>query len=526
MSRLALRTLIGRQNDAASVIAGLAETLAPAVVIEDCDGRPLIGSPLDGQSARYPVMLDGERLGWVHGGPQAEAVAALVGHLARKELERRTLGSEVLHLYREVNLIYSFSESLAALLDLHAVSRLALAQARQLIAATDGAVMLRDGDGGDRLESIEGFGDGKLHPSGLGWGDGLIGAIAARGNAEIVNDARDDPRYASQAPAVASLLCAPLRVGERVTGAIVLGNATPVVYTAAELKLLNTLALQTATAIENARLFERTISAARERERLLAVHQELEVARARLEREMELAASIQANLFPAALPALPGYDLAVRNRPARRCGGDYYDVLPLGGNGDAMRFLLCVADVSGKGLPASLLMSNTQATLRALIGRVPSLAALAAEANDLLYASTSDSRYVTAALLEILPATGSARYLGAGHTSSLLLRGTGEAVWLESTGTPLGLFSPGIPCSAHPLDVAPGDCLALFSDGVTEAQNANGDEFGEERLLGLVRSGAADPARAIVSRVFDEIDRFAGDAPQFDDITLMILKRL
>ncbi len=108
-------------------------------------------------------------------------------------------------------------------------------------------------------------------------------------------------------------------------GVIALGSTLPMAYTAAELKLLNTLALQTATAIENARLFERTMQAARERERLLALHQEVEVARAKLESEMKLAARIQADLFPPSMPAIAGYDLAARNRPARQCGGDYYD---------------------------------------------------------------------------------------------------------------------------------------------------------------------------------------------------------
>ncbi len=126
---------------------------------------------------------------------------------------------------------------------------------------------------------------------------------------------------ASTAPASASLVCAPLKVGERVIGAIALGSAAPAAYTAGELKLLNTLALQTATAIENARLFERTVQAA--------------LASAsgcwRANKEMELAARIQADLFPAAMPGARGLDLAARNRPARRCGGDYYDALLIEG---------------------------------------------------------------------------------------------------------------------------------------------------------------------------------------------------
>ena len=127
---------------------------------------------------------------------------------------------------------------------------------------------------------------------------------------------------------LSALIAAPLKVGERVIGVHRAGSTLPMAYTAAELKLLNTLALQAATAIENARLFERTMQAARERERLLALHKETEVARAKLESELTLAARIQADLFPAALPAVAGYELAARNRPARQCGGDYYDALP------------------------------------------------------------------------------------------------------------------------------------------------------------------------------------------------------
>jgi hypothetical protein len=170
-------------------------------------------------------------------------------------------------------------------------------------------------------------------------------------SARSVNDIEHDPRRATAHTTIRGLILAPLKVGERVTGVICLGSTLSMAYTAAELKLLNTLALQTATAIENARLFERTIQAAQERERLMALHQATEVARARLQNELDLAARIQTDLFPASLPSLAGYDIAARNRPARRCGGDYYDAVAMsaGSNGGT---LLCVADVSGKGLLA------------------------------------------------------------------------------------------------------------------------------------------------------------------------------
>lgn len=241
------------------------------------------------------------------------------------------------------------------------------------------------------------------------------------------------------------------------------------------------------------------------------------------ERDFELAARIQANLFPAALPVVAGYDIAARNRPARRCGGDYYDVLPHGAGGS--RLLLCVADVSGKGMAAALLMSHTQATLRALVGQNRSLPVLATQASDLLFAVTATERYVTAALVDIDPSVGSGRFVSAGHVDGLLMRASGEVVQLASTGTPLGLFSPGLPYDERIISIEPGDCLVLFSDGVTDAQNAAGEEFGSERLLDIIEGSRTQPAAIVVDRVFEAIDTFASGAAQFDDITIMLLQR-
>jgi serine phosphatase RsbU (regulator of sigma subunit) len=493
----------------------------------DVDGRVLYGTGEAAFQSRHPIALEGASVGWVSGEPRARAVATLLAHLLSKESERKALGSEVLHLYREVNLIYSFSEKLAAMLDLECVARLTLQEARQLIAASDGAIMLLDEQTG-ALSTVAGFGDALPHLTGVERGKGVIGSIAASGIAEIVNDVASDPRRMRDGTGVHSLMCAPMKVGERIIGVIALGNAGAAAYTAAELKLLNTLALQTATAIENARLFERTIQAAREREQLLAANKEMEIARAKLEREFELAASIQADLFPAAMPNLFGLDLAARNRPARRCGGDYYDALLSAGPDGGRRLLLCVADVSGKGMPAALLMSHTQATLRALLGRTIALTDLAAQAGDLLFASTAANKYVTAAFLELdlESAVGSARYVSAGHVDCFVMKATGEAIRLGSTGAPLGLLPPGMPYDETAVTIDAGDCVVLFSDGVADAQNEAGEEFGDERLTETIRASMNNAADAIVTHIFNAIDRFVGDAPQFDDITILVARRL
>lgn len=520
MARISLKQIIGVQTGAHPVLTALAEAMGIDVSVEDAAGRPVYGTP--GGGARFPVIHEGRALGSVIGSDRAAAFAGLLQFLAQNESERKALGTEVLHLYREVNLIYGFSEKLAALLDLDRVAQLTMQEARHLIVATDGAILLLD-DATGLLTTIAAFGDEFPRLPSLGSGQGIVGAVAASGVGEIVNDVAADPRRVA-AVDVQSLVCAPLKVGEKVIGVIALASTLPMAYEARELKLLNTLALQTATAIENARLFERTVQAALERERLMALNQEAEVARAGFERELDLAARIQADLFPAALPRIPGYALAARNRPARRCGGDYYDaVVTTGAQGPGA--LLCVADVSGKGLPASLLMSHMQATLRALLGRTASLTELAGEASTLLYGSTAGNKYVTAALLDLDPVAGRARYLSAGHINSWKFQRDGAVLSLGSTGSPLGLLPPGLPYDETQVDIAPGDCLVLCSDGVTDAQNEAEEEFGEDRLATVVRAAVDEPVEAIVGRVFDAIDAFAGAAPQFDDITLMVLRR-
>lgn len=257
------------------------------------------------------------------------------------------------------------------------------------------------------------------------------------------------------------------------------------------------------------------------------------IERKKMEQELELAASIQEGLFPEFLPKISGCDIAAKNRPALHCGGDYYDVLPIEKQSETgeKSYLLCVADVSGKGLPASLLMSNMQATLRALLGRVPTLAELASRANALLYATTPSNKFVTAILFEIFPDSGKAVFVSAGHGDCLLLRNTGEVEKFDSTGLPLGMMDSemlemlGKGYEEEHLQLNSGDLLALYSDGVTEAYDEQENEFGDERLLTSLRPILEESSQTIVGKVFEAIDDFARTAPQHDDITLMIIKR-
>lgn len=324
--------------------------------------------------------------------------------------------------------------------------------------------------------------------------------------------------YKQQFVSQQSQVLFPLRSSASTSGLLIIGSRiSKLPYSDSDLEFGAGLVAQAGVAFENSWYVRETLE------------------RKKIEQELELAASIQEGLFPERLPAVEGYEMAARNRAARWCGGDYYDVLPVetGDNVQNGSFLLCVADVSGKGLPASLLMSNMQATLRALLGRVASLVELATRTNELLHATTPSNKFVTAILLEIMPTTGEVRYVNAGHGDCMLLRGgSGEVERLESTGLPLGMMPTdmlqmlGKGYEEKHLQFRAGDLLALYSDGVTEAYDKDENEWGDERLLQCLLPVASEHAQAIVTQVFEEIDRFAGSAPQHDDITLLILKRL
>jgi sigma-B regulation protein RsbU (phosphoserine phosphatase) len=278
-------------------------------------------------------------------------------------------------------------------------------------------------------------------------------------------------------------------------------------YREADVEFGAGLAAQAAVALENAWHFKDTL------------------ARQQLEKELELAAGIQRDLFPASLPPLARLDIAARNRQAKQVGGDYYDVLPFASSEPVDPHLLCVADISGKGISAALLMSTIQATLRSLLRRESSLLEIAGVANELLYATTPANRFATAFLCAVDPPSGACRFVNCGHNAAVLLRAGGQVQMLDGPGLALGLF-PMKMFQELAFQLDPGDILAIYSDGVSEAQNEAEEEFGVDRLAGCLKEKDAQPAAEIVDHVLASIDRFAGRAPQFDDITLMVVKRM
>jgi serine phosphatase RsbU (regulator of sigma subunit) len=247
----------------------------------------------------------------------------------------------------------------------------------------------------------------------------------------------------------------------------------------------------------------------------------LELAdRVTMKRDLEIAREIQSWLMPSEAPNVPGVDMAFATRPANTVAGDYYDAF-FRPNG---RLLVVVADVAGKSVPAALLTATLQASLRTLAAMPGSLAELVSQVNRYACAqSLHGQRFTTAFLAELEPATGTLTYVNAGHNWPVLRRAPGPVERLEAGGLPLGI-NAALLYQSGATTLAPGDLLLVFTDGLVEAEDPAGQEYGEARLLPVVQSvhdaGAADALR----RLMASVDAFVGPTRQHDDITCLLLR--
>lgn len=235
--------------------------------------------------------------------------------------------------------------------------------------------------------------------------------------------------------------------------------------------------------------------------------------------ELEAGRSVQEALMPDPSPKIPGWDLWLFTRSANDVGGDLVDYLQL----DAQRFGVVLGDVAGKGLPAALLMAKLQSTLRALASDSSSLAELGAKMNRILCRDGLPNRFATLIYLELDPGSGTVRVLNAGHMPPIVLRGSNLEV-LPNGGMALGMLSEAT-FAEQRIDLSERDVLVVYSDGLTEAMNANEDFFGEERLRALLSSMPPLDAKTLGHRVVAAADTFVGDARPHDDLSLVILRR-
>jgi sigma-B regulation protein RsbU (phosphoserine phosphatase) len=302
-------------------------------------------------------------------------------------------------------------------------------------------------------------------------------------------------------------LALPITSGRAQLGVLGLGpKLSEEPYSRADRHLLQTVASQAGLALENVHLTQVVAREAAHRERL---HHELEIAR-----------EVQERLLPQRPPVVPGLEFAGRCRPAQSIGGDAYDFF-LTREGLLMA---TVADICGKGVPAALLMAGLQASLRGLCaGGISDVGELVSRLNALMWESTPRNRFATLWCGQFDRTAGTLRHVSAGHGDPIVVRAAGDLERPASRGLALGL-TRGARYSAGELRLEPGDLIAICTDGVTEARNPAGQEFGEERWTAAVAAAAGYPPERIVSHVLRAVDEFAGGAEQHDDLTIILIK--
>lgn len=337
----------------------------------------------------------------------------------------------------------------------------------------------------------------------------LIREVAEKGLAALVLDAEMDDRFNQAASilnaGVRSLVAAPLLDPEGPLGMMVLGSTFTVrQFNEEDMQLLVSLASVAAMRIRNLRLAEESAE------------------RKRLEREVRLAREIQMALLPDSLPDVPGCELYGGNSPSRGVSGDLFKVVERVPGSDYVLFL---ADVSGKGIGASLLTASLEALVAAQIEQNAPPEQACGLVSRLLFERTPPEKFATGFLGMLDAATGTVRYASAGHNPGLVVRHDGTTEWLQPTGMPLGILPVG-DYTASEVTLRPGDTMVLYTDGITEAADPDDEEFGEERLEAVCVANRELPPAELAVAINRELDAFAKGVPYADDRTMVIIRKL
>ena len=352
-------------------------------------------------------------------------------------------------------------------------------------------------------EAVRGYDIEELLELRLKLGEGLIGWVAQRAEAIIVPDVRKDARYVNARKETRSEMVAPIIVNDEVIGVFDLESDDLNAYTEDDRQILLLLASQVAIIVEKA-----------------VLHEQL-VEKKRLEAQLEVARQVQLALLPDRDPIVEGFDISAYNFSTEEVSGDYYDfVKPYDDHVG-----LVIADVSGKGVPASLLMAFLRASLRAAIhiGYAPNVAA--AKVNYLLWESIEQHQFVTA-FYGMLDATNrTLAFVNAGHNPLLVLNLDGSHRFIERGGLPLGLFRDTRYYEYY-LPIDAGQVLVLYTDGATEATSIEGEEYGRDRLVKAVIACRDQRAREMIDYIYNDVFEWTGGRGATDDVTFVIIKAL
>ncbi|MBI4788720.1 MAG: SpoIIE family protein phosphatase [Chloroflexi bacterium] len=445
----------------------------------------------------YALRAGSQRVGTLvaQGGSSAnleQPLAAALKLLLAQALEKRNMANEALERYREINLMYRIGETIGSSLDMETIPGRILQESERVIHADVGIVLLAKSEAEWEIKASYGDQDAARIL------DGILSCMPRR-NPAIVTDASP----------FSAILYAPLRTQDQLLGGVALGRLNDRrVFTASDEKLLMALTGQAAIALENSRL-----------------HQ-ADLERERLQHEAQLARDVQVSLMPRATPQIAGWEFAAYWQPAREVSGDFYDFVSVGAQHDAPLHGLVIADVSDKGMHAALFMALTRSIVRASAAATMTPAQMLDQANRLICHDAANGMFVTLFYAQLNPTTGELAYVNAGHNRPLLYRAAGnELTELSQAGLAAGIIEDlNYEESFVRMDV--GDLLVLYTDGVTDATDEQEQPFGEERLRRVLLDHRGASAADVTAGLQSALRDFIGATAQFDDITVVVAKRV
>ena len=404
---------------------------------------------------------------------------------------------------REYAVFRQISNKLGRDLDVPSLMDLILDALRDIFSYDAGGIYLIDPDTRRVLwETIRGYQTTKSQLVRKKLEAGIMGSVIRTGKPIILGDVHLDPRYINARESTRSEIAAPIMHEGRPIGCFNLESDRYDAFSEADLHLLQAFIQQATLALERAKL-----------------HQE-RIERRRLEGELDIARQIQQDLLPEGPLSAGEYEIVGRTIPSRQVGGDYHDYFPVSENDVAV----VVGDVSGKGVPAAIIMASFRAGIRLSAETEYEIKELMSRVNNFLWESTDEEYFVTSFYGVINQKEHILTFVNAGHNPPLLVRANGSLQSLKTGGLLLGAF-PGVAYEQGVVTMAPGDLCFLYTDGVTEIRNEKGEEFGEERLRRFLLREQGQAPEELIRKLLTELQEFAEHPEERDDITLLIIRR-
>lgn len=370
-----------------------------------------------------------------------------------------------------------------------------------------GVLLLKEGNPPQMIAKVPRINNKNLLRQKILVSQSIINLVMDNHSSVLTGDAQTDDRLRMKDSIIKSnihsAMCVPLWNNREIIGVIYADRISLLEqFTEDDLRMMTLLSNLAAVKIENARAIEAAI--------------EVE----KYQKELALAAQIQKDFLPKKNPVCDRLDIAWTFIPCNQVGGDYYDFISI----DPGRLALIVADVSGKGISAALLMASLRAALIAEVGPQFRLESVAAKLNNFVHGSSASNRFISCFVCDLNMTTGDLRYVNAGHNPPIVIAKDGKVRRLEPTGFCLGMF-PSVSYEVKEIVVDKGETVVLFTDGITDTRNPSNEDFGEDKLIGLLKKSAKKPVEEIISKVNAELSAFSKGVDPFDDMTLIVLKR-